>query len=183
MSLMKDLFSPANLIMVTGGTLTVIGIFSYLTGGVNLSVPTLFYGFPIFLAGLALKTTELAPVKKIEPTSSVSKARETGPKELIKLLKDVTRWRYGQHVHLETSLQTLKLWDDANPPQLTEIEEIEENGGYGMRMRFSLGGVPLQKWEEKQERLGRFFAKQLRAELISPNDSELDLIILPNQDD
>ena len=45
---MKELVSPANLITVSGSVLTVIGCIAYLTGAANLSVPTLFYGFPIF---------------------------------------------------------------------------------------------------------------------------------------
>ena len=69
---MKELISPANLITVTGAVLTVIGIAAYLTGAANLSVPTLFYGFPIFLGGLALKTTELKPVKRIDPKSELT---------------------------------------------------------------------------------------------------------------
>ncbi len=176
---MKQLFSPANLIIVTGAVLTVIGGMAYVTGAANLSVPTLFYGFPIFLAGLALKSSELAPAKRITPESELAKTREAGPPELAKLLKDVTRWRYGQKVHLESSLQALKLWEDNDPPKLLEIEELETTTGYGIRMRFQRGGVPLPSWEEKQERLGRFFTKGMQAEVISQNKDEIDLIIVP----
>ena len=108
---MKELLSPANLITVAGGVLTVVGLTAYLTGAANLSVPTLFYGFPIFLGGLALKTTELPPAKRIVAPPSLTKTREEGPPELSKVVKDVTRWRYGQNVHLESSLQALNLWD------------------------------------------------------------------------
>ena len=78
-----------------------------------------------------------------------------------KVVKDVTRWRYGQNAHLESSLKVLELWDEDNPPQLLEIEELERSQQYGVRMRFEIAGVPLDKWEKKQERLGRFFAKGL----------------------
>ena len=176
---MKDLFSPASLITITGAALTCIGAAAYLTGAANLSVPTLFYGFPIFLAGLALKSSELPPATRIDPNSNLDKEREKAPSELAKLIKDVTRWRYGQNVHLESSLKALKLWDDNDPPKLTEIEEIKTSSGYGIRLRFQLGGVSKDLWEEKKERLGRFFAKGLQAELISPNTNELDLKIFP----
>tara|TARA_B100000700_G_C14699223_1_gene693687 strand:- start:118 stop:681 length:564 start_codon:yes stop_codon:yes gene_type:complete len=178
---MKELLSPANLITVTGSVLTVIGCLAYLTGAANLSVPTLFYGFPIFLGGLALKTTEIRPAKQIVPESEFTQIREGGPPELSKLLKDVTRWRYGQHAHLESSLKALQLWDQANPPQLLEIEEIEINNEYGMRLRFMIAGVSLNRWEEKQERLGRFFAKGLEAKVISQGSKEVDLLLLPKQ--
>ena len=52
-------------------------------------------------------------------------------------------------------------------------------------MRFQMGGVKLERWEEKKERLGRFFAKGLQAELRFQSKDELDLMILPKgqQDD
>ena len=175
---MKEIVSPANLITVTGAVLTVIGCIAYLTGAANLSVPTLFYGFPIFLGGLALKSTEIKPAIKI--TSKDFKQEEVP--ELTKLIKDVTRWRYGQHAHLESSLKVLNLWDQANPPQLLEIEELRTIEGYGVRLRFQIAGVPLAKWEEKEDRLGRFFAKGLRAKLISNNPKEIDLMLLPKQE-
>ena len=179
---MKELLSPANFITVTGAALTVVGITAYLTGAANLSVPTLFYGFPIFLGGLALKTTELRPAKQIVPETSISKSKETGAPELAKVVKDVTRWRYGQHAHLESSLIALKLWDQANPPQLLEIEELGTDSGYGIRLRFKTAGVTLTRWQGQQERLGRFFAKGMQAEIISPTKGILDLMIFPKQD-
>ncbi len=180
---MKELFSPANFITVTGATLTVVGITAYLTGAANLSVPTLFYGFPIFLGGRAIKTTELRPAKQIVPESSISKSKEAGAPELAKVVKDVTRWRYGQHAHLESSLIALKLWDQANPPELLEIEELETDIGYGIRLRFKTAGVALKRWEEQQERLGRFFAKGMQAEIITPKKGILDLMIIPKRDE
>tara|TARA_B100000700_G_C14953900_1_gene813040 strand:+ start:661 stop:1203 length:543 start_codon:yes stop_codon:yes gene_type:complete len=179
---MKELFSPANLITVTGSVLTVIGCIAYLTGAANLSVPTLFYGFPIFLGGLALKSTELKPAKRIVPPSLFSKQREAAPPELSKLISDVTRWRYGQHAHLESSLKVLNLWDQANPPELLEIEEMETSIGYGVRLRFKLAGVSIDRWKQQEERLGRFFAKGLKAELNSKDPKEIDLVLLPKKD-
>ncbi len=178
---MKELLSPGSLITISGGVLTVIGAVAYLTGAANLSVPTLFYGFPIFLGGLALKTSELPPAKRVPPKAELAEARENGAPELAKLVADVTRWRYGQKAHLESSLQVLKLWDEDNPPQLLEIEETQTECGYGVRMRFEIAGVSLERWQEKKERLGRFFAKNLQAELISPTQGKLDLILNPQK--
>ena len=147
---MKELLSPANLVTVTGAVLTVVGITAYLSGAANLSVPTLFYGFPIFLGGLALKTTELRPANRITHKSSNEKSIAEDSPELAKVVKDVTRWRYGQHAHLESSLIALKLWDQANPPELLEIEELETDYGYGIRLRFRTAGVVLARWEKQQ---------------------------------
>ena len=178
---MKDLFSPANVITVTGAVLTVIGAIAYGTGAANLSVPTIFYGFPIFLGGLALKTSELPPAKKIPSSKDLTDLQDEGPPELKQLVGDVTRWRYGQKAHLESSLKVLKLWDDDQPPQLLEIEELDTGTGYGVRLRFEIAGVALERWNEKKDRLSRFFAKGLQAELMSKDGQKLDLMLLPTQ--
>jgi len=180
---MKELISPANLITVSGAALTIVGLSAYLTGAANLSVPTLFYGFPIFLGGLALKTTELRPTKRVGPNSELTKNKKENFSELTKVVKDVTRWRYGQHAHLESSLIALKLWNQENPPQLLEIEELETVQGYGIRLRFNIAGVPLTRWQEQQERFGRFFAKGMQAELLSTTEGQLDLMIVPKQNE
>ena len=48
---MKKYLSPGNLIVTAGGILAFIGMTAYFTDSVNLSVPTFFYGVPIFLIG------------------------------------------------------------------------------------------------------------------------------------
>ena len=176
---MKDLFSPGSLLTVAGAVLTVIGSVAYATDSPNLSLPTIFYGIPIFLGGLALKSSELPPPARLTPASQFRELREaTGTKEQLKLLKDVVRWRYGQKAHLETSLEALKLWDEDTPPQLLEIEEFSKAESYGLRLRFSLGAVGLERWQEKQERLGRFFAKGLQANLHEVDPDHIDLLLL-----
>ena len=92
----------------------------------------------------------------------------------------MTRWRYGQKAHLESSLEALKLWDEDNPPQLEEIEELNSAEGYGLRLRFQPNAVPLERWQGKRERLGRFFAKGLRAELNAVDEDRFDLMLLPD---
>ena len=178
---MNKLLSPGSLITIGGASLAFIGLTAYFTNATNLSVPTFFYGVPIFLIGLSLKTTEVPPAKRIVPSSKFSSLRAAAPPELGNLVKDVTRWRYGQSCQLESSLRVLKLWDIDNPPQLIEIEELESNGNYGIRMRFEMAGVTVDKWQEKKERLGRFFAKDLSADFFCPNSREIDLILLPLQ--
>ena len=134
---------------------------------------------PIFLIGISLKTTEVSPAFRVVPESKFSSERNKAPKELDKLLKDVTRWRYGQSCQLEASLRVLKLWDIDNPPQLIEIEELVKEGDYGIRLRFKMAGVALERWNNKKERLGRFFAKGLSAQLFCPTPDQIDLTLLP----
>ena len=102
---MKDLLSPGSLVTVGGGVLTVVGGVAYATGSANLSLPTIFYGIPILLGGLALKSSELPPARRVTPKTQLKAEREQAAPELGKLLGDVTRWRYGQKAHLESSLE------------------------------------------------------------------------------
>ena len=178
---MNKLLSPASLITIGGASLSLIGLTAYFTDATNLSVPTFFYGVPIFLIGISLKTTEVPPALRVVSSAKFSSERNKGPEELGKLVKDVTRWRYGQSCQLESSLRVLKLWDIDNPPQLIEIEELVKEDNYGIRMRFKMAGVPLERWNNQQERLGRFFAKGLSAELFCPSPGEIDLTLLPPQ--
>ena len=179
---MNKLLSPGNLITIGGASLSLIGLTAYFTDATNLSVPTFFYGVPIFLIGVSLKTTEVPPAKRVVSAEKFASARNKAPKELENLVKDVTRWRYGQSCQLESSLRVLKLWDIDNPPQLIEIEELLKDGDYGVRMRFEMAGVSIKKWNDQQERLGRFFAKGLKAELFCPSPSEIDITLLPKKE-
>ena len=175
---MKDLFSPGSLLTVAGAVLTVIGSVAYATDSPNLSLPTIFYGIPIFWGGLALKSSELPPAKRLTPPSQFNELRQTtATAEQVKLLKDVVRWRYGQKAHLESSLESLKLWDEENPPQLESIAEYDHSNRYALRLRFRLAAVPLERWQERQERLGRFFGPGLEAALEDGEPGCVDLCL------
>ena len=178
---MNALLSPGSIITVAGSFLSVIGLLAFFSNATNLSVPTFFYGVPILLIGLSLKTVELPPSKKLISTSETDKINALRPPEIKKLVKDVTGWKYGPAAHLESSLKVLNLWDIDNPPKLQEIEELEVEGRYKIRLRFQLGGVSLQKWEERQDRLSRFFAKGLKAEILSPSSDLIDLILISQE--
>ena len=176
---MNALLSPGSIITISGASLSVIGLLAYFANATNLSVPTFFYGVPILLIGLSLKTVELPPAKKLVDSTSLNSEKSTKSPELLKVVKDVTGWKYGPAAHLESSLKVLKLWDIDNPPKLQEVEELFTEKGYGIRLRFELAGVSLERWEEKQDRLSRFFAKGLKADLISPSSGVLDLVLTP----
>jgi hypothetical protein len=177
---MQALFSPASLVTVAGALLSTIGWIGYATGNPNLSLPTIFYGIPILLAGLALKSSELPPAERLTPPERHRALREQEESAaLAKLLADVTRWRYGQKAHLESSLEVLKLWDDDQPPQLLSIEELDCDGRYGLRLSFLTAAVPLERWQAQRHRLGRFFGPGLRAELQPQAAGRLRVELLP----
>jgi hypothetical protein len=180
---MQALLSPGSLVTIAGAVLTVIGSIAYATDSPNLSLAGVFYGVPVLLGGLALKSSELPPAERITPAAALKDLRQQPASEpLRKLLADVTRWRYGQKAHLESSLEALKLWDADDPPQLLSVEELDQQGGYGLRLVFACQGVPFSRWQERQERLGRFFGPGLRAELDQPAPGGLGLTLLPDAD-
>jgi hypothetical protein len=177
---MLALRSPGSLVTITGAALTVIGSIAYATDSPNISLPTIFYGIPILLGGLALKSSELPPPQRLTPPAALRDLREQPANEPLRLLlKDVTRWRYGQKAHLESSLESLRLWDEEAPPQLVAVEELEETDGYGLALLFDCHAVPFERWQERQERLGRFFGADLRAELCRLSSGRLSLSLLP----
>ena len=172
--------SPGTWVTLAGTALTMVGTLAYLRDDANLSLPTIFYGLPILIAGLALKSSELAPAARVTPPEQLKSLRDQPSSEpLRRLLADVSRWRYGQKAHLESSLEALKLWNDDDPPQLLSVEELSLPEGYGLRLEFELHGVPADRWFQRQERLGRFFGAGLRAELDQPKAGRLNLKLLP----
>jgi hypothetical protein len=179
---MFSIASPGSLVTIAGASLSVIGWIGYATGNPNLSLPTIFYGIPILLGGLALKSSELPPAELLPCEPEVMVLRQQPANQTLrKLVKDVTRWRYGQKAHLESSLEALKLWDEDSPPQLESVAEMVVNGSYAIALRFRTGGVPFERWQEQKERLGRFFEKGLEARLSQPVKGELLLELLPVQ--
>ena len=177
---MNVLTSPGSLVTIAGATLTVIGSIAYATDSPTISLAGVFYGVPILLGGLALKSSELPPAERLTPPQQLRSLREQASSEpLRRLLGDVTRWRYGQKAHLESSLEALKLWDEDHPPQLLSAEELNHSGGYGLALVFRLEGVPLERWQERRERLGRFFGKGLQASLEPLSGDRLKLTLVP----
>jgi hypothetical protein len=177
---MQDLLSPGSLVTVAGAVLTVIGSIAYATDSPNISLAGVFYGVPILLGGLALKSSELPPAERLTPAARLRDLRQQpGNEPLRKLLADVTRWRYGQKAHLESSLEALRLWDEEAPPQLVAVEELETGGGYGLRLTIECHGVAFERWQDRRERLGRFFGPGLTADLQQAGPGRLQLSLLP----
>ena len=176
---MQALLSPGSLVTIAGAVLTVIGSIAYLGDNANLSLPTIFYGIPILLGGLALKSSELPPPQRLTAPSLLRDLRlESRNASLAKLLGDLCRWRYGQKAHLESSLEALGLWDEDAPPQLVSVEEFERQGAYGLRLLFDTAGVDPQRWQDRRERLGRFFGPGLQASLSQPSSAQVLLELL-----
>ena len=175
---MNALFSPGSLVTIAGAALTVVGSIAYLGDNANLSLPTIFYGIPILLGGLALKSSELPPPLRLTPAAQFRQQRQDPANaDLNKLLSDLNRWRYGQKAHLESSLEALKLWDEDEPPQLLSVAEIGTDNSYGLELTFASPAVPIERWQDQQARLGRFFGPGLSAQLEALGAAQLRLTL------
>ena len=178
---MGFLFSPGSWITVIGTSLTVFGLVAYATDHPILNLVGLFSGVPVLLGGLALKSSELPPVPWLrQPDARSQTLRQTVATEVQRrLVRDVRRWRYGQKVHLESSLEALKLLHGDKPPQLTGLREDDVQGRYQLAMRFQLGSdEESQVWLDKRDRLARFFGPGLVAAVvvIDPHCVEVQLL-------
>lgn len=169
-----------------GGVLTIVGFVAYFSNSPTLNLAGFFYGIPLLLGGLALKASELKPVQYSEPPSEVVIAlrdrQATDTQNQIR--KDVTRFRYGQEAHLDSSLEALGLSPtDEERPVLDGIRETSTDGDYTLVLEFDSPLISFETWKDKREKLERFFGPGLRVTVSQPAEDRIEvaLITLPEQ--
>jgi hypothetical protein len=168
--------------LVVGGILTLIGFVAYfILDNATLNLVGFFYGIPILLGGLALKASELEPTPYSQPTSEAIGAlrdrQATATQTQIR--KDVTRFRYGQRAHLDTSLKALKLSPtDEECPILKSIREEETDGAYTLVLQFESPFFPAQAWKDKEQKLTGFFGPGVRVEVNALNDELVEVALI-----
>jgi hypothetical protein len=167
--------------LIVGSILTVMGVVAYARGNATLNLAGFFYGLPLLLGGLALKASEIAPIPFSQPTTpEVLQLREQqATVAQNKLRKDVTRYRYGQEVHLDEALEKLGLSPtDEERPVLIGIQETEIEGAYSLILEFESPLMPIEKWRAKQEKMERYFGPGIRAEIRQPSEDRIDLALI-----
>lgn len=170
--------------LVVGGVLTIVGFAAYFLNYSTLNLVGFFYGIPLLLGGLALKASELEPVPLMEPTSpAVSDLRPQATATQTQILKDVTRFRYGQQAHLDISLGHLGLSPtDDERPILRGVRETEVDGAYTLVLNFESLLVPLETWKTKQEKMTTFFGPNVKVVLDSPEPDRVEVAIISTPD-
>lgn len=174
--------TPLGMLGLTiGGLLTVVGFVAYFLDNATLNLVGFFYGIPLLLGGLALKAAELEPVPYMQPTSSsvlaLREQQATATQNQIR--KDVTRYRYGQRAHLDSSLQALGLSPtDEERPTLIGLQETETAGAYTLVLRFDSPLFPLEVWQQKQDKLTSFFGPGIRVALSQAEPEQIDLALI-----
>ncbi len=167
--------------LCVGGILTLMGFVAYATDNATLNLVGFFYGIPILLGGLALKASELKPIRLSQPTPpSVLKLREqqaTPTQDQIR--KDVMRYRYGQQAHLDSSLESLGLSPtDEERPVLTGLQETEVDGAYTLVLEFNSPLIPFDTWQQKREKVEKFFGPGIRVDLAQPDEDRVDISLI-----
>jgi hypothetical protein len=167
--------------IVVGSLLTLMGFVAYAMGNATLNLAGFFYGLPLLLGGFALKSSELHPIPFTQPTSDeVLALREQQATETqTKLRKDVTRYRYGQEVHLDEALAKVGLSpNDEVRPTLVGIRETEIEGAYTLVLEFESPNLLLEKWHNQQERIEKFFGPDIRTEITEPKEGKTNLALI-----
>ena len=166
-------FSLGNLVIVLGILVTVGSFAGYLTGdGGDGGVSGLgfVYGLPIFLAGAALKYAEIKPVPCLTEPAAEGVMEQKGTEILQKIKKDVTRHRYGDEAHLDTTVKRLGLVVPGRAyPQLKEIRErLDDQGRLVFTLVWESLETPFKLWNDEARiaRYGGYFGGGLDAAVI-----------------
>ncbi|WP_330202811.1 DUF2854 domain-containing protein [Cyanobacterium sp. Dongsha4] len=169
--------------LTVGSILTVMGFIAYGTGNSTLNLAGFFYGIPLLLGGLALKAAELKPIPFLKETTpevlALRKEKATATQNQLRL--DVTRYRYGQEAHLDEALQRLGLSPtDDERPILTKIQEDKINDHYALILYFDSPLIKLETWQEKQEKITKFFGPGIDAKISLAGENEIELALITN---
>ncbi len=179
-------FSLGNAGVVVGAILTIVGLGAYFMDNATLNLAGFFYGIPLLLGGLALKSAELKPVPVVPPTeAAVVDLRQRQATTIQKqIFNEVTRYRYGEEAHLQMALERLGLSpSDAERPILKSVGEERREDAYTLVLRFESPRVDFATWQGKADKMSRFFGPHIRAEVTQGAEAgvEVALIHLPEQ--
>lgn len=167
--------------LVVGSILTVGGFAAYFADYATLNLAGFFYGIPLLLGGLALKSAELKPIPfSQQTTEKVLALREQMATQIQnQIRKDVTRYRYGQDAHLDDSLQRFGLSpNDQERPVLDGLREEDIDGKYALILEFASPKFALDIWQTKQEKIEKFFGPGLRADISQPKTDRIEVALI-----
>jgi Protein of unknown function (DUF2854) len=174
--------SLASLALQIGLVITIVGFVAYFADYATLNLAGFFYGIPAVLLGLALKSTELKPVPFAQPTSPevLALRQQQATVTQTKILKDITRYSYGQDAHFADALTYLGLSPKLAEarPLLERLREESIDGAYAIVLQFESSGVAFQAWKEKLEKMEKYFGPNVRVELSQPEEDYVDLALI-----
>lgn len=167
--------------LIIGGVLTIVGFAAYFLGNPTLNLVGFFYGIPLFLGGLALKASELKPIPFSQPTTPevLALRQQQATATQNKIRQDVTRYLYGPEAHLDTSLSHLGFSPtDEERPVIKGLRETEVEGVYALILEFYSPLIALEAWQQKQEKMEKFFAPGVQVQVTQPAENEINLALI-----
>lgn len=167
-------FSLGNLVIGAGVLITVLSFTEYLSDsgseGLNVSGLGFVYGIPVFLAGAALKYAEIEPVPCYSNAGADAIFDSKATEIIAKVKQDVTRHRYGDEAHLDTTVRKLGLVVPGKAyPQLRELrQDKDENGELTFTMVWQSLDTPYKMWaeEKRRKKYETFFGPDVKAEVV-----------------
>ncbi|MBW4645042.1 MAG: DUF2854 domain-containing protein [Goleter apudmare HA4340-LM2] len=170
--------------LIVGSTLTIMGFVAYAADNATLNLVGFFYGFPLLLGGLALKANELKPIPFSQPTtpSVLLLRQQQATVTQNKIRKDITRYCYGQDAHLDGALSYLGLSPtDEERPVVTGLREAEINGAYTLILEFESPLIPINIWQQKQEKMMSYFGPGVEVQITQPDADKIELALINTQ--
>ena len=166
-------FSLGNVVIAAGILITVLSFVEYLSDsgseGLNVSGLGFVYGIPVFLAGAALKYAEIDPVPVFSTPAGEAIFEKKATETIQKIKQDVTRHRYGDEAHLDTTVKKLGLVVPGKAyPQLQELRQEEVNGELAFTMVWQSLDTPYKMWadERRVKKYETFFGPGVTAEVV-----------------
>ena len=172
-------FSLADTTVFTGSIITLSSFAEYfnLVGSEgSISSIGFIYGLPITLIGSALKYAELkpVPVKATKEAETLFHLKKTSTIEQIN--SDVTRHRYGDEAHLDSTVKALGLVIPFKKyPQLQwQQYNISSDNQLEFMMVWKSKDTPFKMWNstEKINKYDTFFGPNIKSEVIKINSEE-----------
>lgn len=127
------------------------------------------YGIPVFLIGLSLWYAELKPVEVITSEAGDRAWNTHASDTFLKIKQDVTRHRYGDDAHLDSTLDSLGLRIPGKkyPKLLSLTQEEGTSGQLIFTLTFQSLETPFKIWNEpdRVRRYCKFFGPNVKAEV------------------
>ena len=167
--------------LVVGGILTLVGFAAYFANKPTLNLVGFFYGIPLLLGGLALNIAELKPVPFTQTTTpeilALREQQATATQNQIR--QDITRYRYGQEAHLDSSLAHIGLSPtDEERPEVKGLRETQIEGAYALILEFDSPMIPIERWLTKLEKMESFFGPGVKVQVTQPVEDEIELALI-----
>merc|ERR1711871_1074790 len=168
-------------VLLTGSSFA--GYFFNQDGGSEGGLSSLgfVYGIPVFLTGLSLFYAEIKPVIVMADDNAQTLYEMKKTDTMDKITKDVTRHRYGDDAHLDSTLEALGLkLPQKKFPKMQTIELSESpEGELIYSMTFQSLETPFKVWNdpERIKRYDTFFGPGISAS-VQKVDSEKRIVAL-----